>query len=114
MECLSLNNIQFCVGPTRFSRSAHRQGVDDSLVKIERKRESHWTESIAMGSEQFVKRIHSQLGVRVKGRRVIETGDAFQLREKIESYSFLFDSEKCDIAPENTLEWFVNIAKSDR
>ena len=85
-------------------QSAHGKWVDDSLVKIERKRESHWTESIAMGSEQFVKRIHSQLGVRIKGRRVIETGDTFQLQEKIESYSLLFDSEKRDIALENTLK----------
>ena len=114
MECLSLNNIQFYVGLTRFSRNAHGKWVDDSLVKNERKRESRWTESIAMGSEQFVKRIHYQLGVRIKGRRVIETGDTFQLREKIESYSLLFDSEKCDIASENALEWFVNTAKTIR
>ena len=52
------------------------------------------------------------MSVLVKGRRVIETGDAFQLRENIESYSLLFDSEKWDIAPENILEWFENTAKS--
>ena len=47
----------------------------------------------------------SQLGLRAKGRRILEKGQTFQIREERESYNALFDSEKCDIAPENTHFW---------
>ena len=86
-------------------QTAHRKWVDDSLAKCECRRESHWTESIAVGSEQFVERIHSELGVRVRGRRILEAGKAYQLREETESCNALFDAEKCDIGPENACFW---------
>lgn len=89
-------------------QTAHRKWVDDLLSSHESKRESQWIESIATGSDKFIKKILSQLGVRVKGRKIIEAGQTFQIREEMESYNALFDSEKWDIDPENTHNWREN------
>ena len=86
-------------------QTAHRKRVDDSLTSCENKRESQWTDSIAIGSNKFVKKIISQLGSRAKGRRILEEGQAFQIREATEPYNVFFDDEKCDIAPENAYNW---------
>jgi len=45
------------------------------------------------------------LGSRAKGRKIIEKGQTFQIREETESYNPLFDGEKGNIAPENTMTW---------
>ncbi len=50
-------------------------------------------------------KILSQFGSRAIGRRILEVGHAFQIREEMESYNVFFDSEKWDIAPENTHAW---------
>ena len=39
-----------------------------------------------MGSEDFVRRTRQQIGVTVKGRKVVEKGGAFTLREPISDY----------------------------
>ncbi|MCD6584670.1 MAG: transposase [Desulfobacteraceae bacterium] len=86
-------------------QAAHRKWIDDSLISFKNKRESQWTESIATGSNIFTNKIISQLGSRAKGRRILENGQTFQIREEMQSYNALFDGEKGNIAPENTLHW---------
>ncbi|MFQ6070949.1 MAG: transposase [Candidatus Aminicenantales bacterium] len=51
------------------------------------KRESRWTESVAVGSKDFVEKIHKKLGIKVKGRKIINNEDSFELRETRNSYS---------------------------
>jgi putative transposase len=75
------------------------------LASHGKKRESRWSESIAVGSNTFTTEILSKLGSRTKGRRIIKKGQAFQIREETESYNPLFDGEKGAIAPENPLNW---------
>ncbi len=53
---------------------AHRKWVDESLTSRENERERRWAESIAIGSNKFVKKIISQLDSRAKGRRILEVG----------------------------------------
>ncbi len=86
-------------------QTAHRKWIDSSLASFENKRESMWTESIATGSNTFVKKILSELRSQAKGRKIIDDGQVFQIREEMEPYNALFDGEKCDIDPENTLIW---------
>jgi putative transposase len=89
-------------------QSAHKKWIDDSLGNYGANRESHWTESVAIGSHIFVKKTLSDLGAQARGRRIIqttETGDVFQIREESESYKPLFGSKKYDIAPKNTHDW---------
>lgn len=86
-------------------QAAHRKWVDSSSENCECGREGRWTESIATGSSAFVQKIISQLGAQAKGRRIVETEECSQIRERADSYNALSDAEKCDIAPKNTCNW---------
>jgi len=86
-------------------QAAHRNWIDGSLANDRNRRERRWSESIAVGSNTFTTDILSQLGSRAKGRKIIEKGQAFQIREESETYNPLFDGEKGNIAPENTIIW---------
>ena len=46
-----------------------------------------------------------ETGGYLKGRRIIESGDVFQIREKTEYYNALFGPERCDIALKNAYDW---------
>ncbi len=81
-------------------QAAHKQWVEDLLAFRQAERESQWTESIAVGSNNFVNKMLSQLGPRVKGRSIIEIGRAFQIREESGIYNALFNKKNDDIAPE--------------
>ncbi|HYA43831.1 MAG TPA: transposase [Syntrophobacteraceae bacterium] len=59
---------------------AHRAWTEHALATAEHVRESKWTESIAVGSRQFVDTIKSKLGVRAKGSRLSGTDDEARLR----------------------------------
>jgi putative transposase len=49
-------------------------------------RESKWTQSVAIGTKRFVDNTKQALGIRAKGRKVLEAGEAYQLRELQISY----------------------------
>ncbi len=75
-------------------QTAHRNWVYDAVTKCNFNRESHWTESIAIGNNDFVTKMHYQLGGQAKGRKIVEVGETFQICENIESYNAIFDTEK--------------------
>ncbi|MCP3888626.1 MAG: transposase, partial [Desulfobulbaceae bacterium] len=47
--------------------------VTESLVKGNNPRQADWTESIAVGSRKFVETIKENLGLRAKGRKILES-----------------------------------------
>jgi putative transposase len=55
--------------------------IREALAKGSLSREPIWTESIAVGKEDFVKRIHSELGLRAIHREPAEEGGGYVLRE---------------------------------
>jgi len=61
-----------------------------------------------VGSEEFVERTKVELGIRAKGRKVLEGGEGYQLREPQASYSDVFDTKNADIGPENSYFWNIN------
>jgi hypothetical protein len=60
-------------------------------------REGEWTQSIAVGTQGFVEKTKQKLGIRAKGRKVVETGEAYQLREPQVFYPSNFGRENDDI-----------------
>jgi putative transposase len=60
---------------------AHRGWVDASIKEGILIRDEKWTESVAVGSESFVRGIKNELGYRAKERRIIGGNDSFNLRE---------------------------------
>jgi putative transposase len=89
-------------------QSAHKSWIEHSLTSDKLKRESHWTQSIATGSQLFVKEIHSKLGIRAKSKHIEETKDGYQICEEVASYNSLFDAEKEVIEGKNSLFWNEN------
>ncbi len=79
--------------------SAHRQWVQAALVGIDTKRQSRWTESIAVGGGSFIDRIKNAMGAMAKGRSVQPVKGAFELRESQSAYNAIFDPENWKIDP---------------
>ncbi len=71
--------------------------AEDALNQSKAKRESHWTESIAVGSRAFVKEIKNKLAVKTVGRKMRVIVDGFELCEPEFSYNALFEAKKEDI-----------------
>ncbi len=65
------------------------------------------TISVAVGSEDFVRRTRQRIGLRVKGRKVVEKGGAFTLCEPMSDYGLFSGLENSPIVPENRYLWDV-------
>ena len=65
-------------------------------------RDEKWTRSIAVGGRGFVDRVKSILGALALGRKSVEEGESYQLREPSIPYGDYFGAKKDDIGPENT------------
>ena len=86
-------------------QSLHKSLVKDALEKDKIKRESRWSNSIAVGEKQFVSKIKKRLGFKALGRKTQSLDEGFQLREKVMPYIADFDAENSDIAPKNGYKW---------
>ena len=87
----------------------HKGWVEDYLGNGKNIKDEKWTRSIAVGSKGFVDKVKSILGALALGRKSIEAGQAYQLREPSIPYKAHFDVKKGDIEPENTYFWNVNL-----
>ena len=83
----------------------HEQQVEEVLKKESKLRESEWTESIAVGSRQFVEKTKIQLGIKVRGRKVTEKNGIYNLKESQDPYSAVSDPEKVGLSAENSYFW---------
>jgi len=81
-------------------KKAHFKWIDSAIQNDNNGRENKWSQSIAVGSEAYIKKIKEALGSRVKGRKIRQVGDAFELRETPTPYGS-DDSFDAD----NTLLW---------
>ena len=66
-------------------RDAHNSWLDEALNNGERVREARWSESIAVGMEEFVERTKEELGIRASGRKLREMEGQFELRETVKT-----------------------------
>lgn len=65
----------------------HKTWIEEYLILNKMERESRWTESIAIGNRDYVEKIQNQLGVKAKGRKIIEKNGSFELKEKHSPYN---------------------------
>lgn len=72
-------------------------------------KDEKWTRSIAVGSRGFGDKVKSLLGALALGRKSIEAGESYQLREPVVPYSAHFGVKNGDIGPENTYFWNVKL-----
>ena len=83
----------------------HKEWVNEVLASGNNTCEDKWTRSIAVGSEQFVRRIKDGLGIRALRRRIREVPGGCELRERMAPYIALLRPEKGDIGHGNNYQW---------
>jgi len=82
-------------------RTAHREWIEEALQGAVHKREESWSQSVAVGSAEFVLRTQAALGLRGRNRDIVKSEDAYLLREAEESYSSDFGVENQAIGSKN-------------
>jgi putative transposase len=86
-------------------RQSHGEWVNGSLADSNNVCEKQWTQSVAVGGEEFVQRIKESLGTKALGRKVREVPGGYELRERAVSYIADFGAQKGNIGLENTYNW---------
>jgi len=79
--------------------------VEEALQKKGRERDGRWSESIAVGSEAFVRDTKERLGIKAVGREVMKNGGSYELRESEVSYEANFSPENGHLRQENAFFW---------
>ena len=100
-ELMGLMNVKevdrFC--------ETYRNWVDSAIRRGDVERQARWTESIAVGDEGYVEKVKDQMGYKAIGRKVVEKGDSFVLREPRVSYRSISDSAVRVLPEDNTILW---------
>ncbi|MFH0994595.1 MAG: transposase [Pseudomonadota bacterium] len=86
-------------------KAAHRKWVESCLKNGDNYREDKWTGSIAVGSEPFIEEMKAMMGGMAVGRKRMEAGESFQLRETQTPYIDHFGAKKNEIDPLNDYVW---------
>lgn len=86
-------------------KNGYRGWVKESIKDGNHIRDGKWTESVVVGSKEFVEQTKERLSVRAQGREVIETRGAYVLREPSAPYSTGFRGENGILRLQNTYFW---------
>lgn len=101
MDVLELNSVAAL-------RAVHREWIEASLRGGAHKREEFWSQSVAVGSNEFAKRTQAELGFRGRSRDISKTKDVYVLREPEENYGSVLNVENRPIGLPNILYWEVS------
>jgi len=106
---ISYETLRELLGFDTYDKMAayHKKRVDEFLESSNNIRDDKWTQSIAVGSGDFIENVKNIMGSMARGRMSIEAGESYQLREPFISYSADLGAEKDDIGPENAYFWDV-------
>ena len=77
--------------------------VDREMQTDNSGKENKWTQSIAVGSKAFIKKMKQDLKFRATGRKIICADDTFELREVITPYG-----KANNLDSGNTFSWVNN------
>jgi len=107
---IDYETLRRLAGFTDFARfqSAHKRWVASALAAQGNGREAMWTESLAVGHEDFVTRIGQALKGMARGRKICKTIDGWELREAEVPYNARFDGQNGLIEPKNLYFWREN------
>ena len=86
-------------------RETYRNWVDSAIMRGDIKRQPQWTGSIAVGGKVYVEKVKDQMGYTAIGRKVVENGDSFLLREPQISYQSRSDRAEQLQPEDNTIYW---------
>ena len=81
--------------------------LEEKLEK-ENQRAEKWTTSIALGSENFIRKFKAILGEKAFGRKLSKENDIYTLKEEIKPYNTFSSNKKNTLRQENLLFWNCN------
>ena len=84
---------------------AYRGWIDESMKKVRHFRDGRLTESVAVGSREFVTETKEKLGVRAKGRKVVGAVESCELREPPSPYRDILGHENVTLRLQNEYFW---------
>ncbi len=82
-----------------------RQWLNEVLAANNGMRDKAWSESLAVGSEDFVTNMQTFLGTKATNRKVTEIADKHALREQSAPYNTVLGTENSDLTLDNRLFW---------
>jgi putative transposase len=83
--------------------------ISDKLQRRELERDSRWSESIAIGSSDFVLKFAEGLGVRMKNRKISGTDKVFTIRDERAQYGLTSKDQMSALEGDNTINWMDGI-----
>jgi REP element-mobilizing transposase RayT len=91
-------------------RNTYQQLLSDAIENKPHYREPMWTESVAVGNEDFVVETKQKLSSKATGRKIIlnNSVSAYTLREPSHPYGVHFDAKNDALRLENTYFWNIN------
>lgn len=102
----------FAIHDENFFQQEHCGWVETELRNDSSKRNILWSESVAVGSEHFIKDIHQQLAWLAKGRSIITNDGTTALKEPQTPYNTLSDGKKTIVRQNNAYFLPVNCDSS--
>ncbi len=90
----------FCIRSMDEFKKTYRGWVEEALRK-EGQREPRWSESIAIGSEAFVRDVKEKLGGKAMWREIIGADGSYELREPATAYATNFGTENERLRSQN-------------
>lgn len=92
---------------------AYQQAVTDAMRNEPQSRQPMWTESIAVGDEDYVAEVKRKLSSAALGRKIISDKDVYELREPSFPYSNHFDAQNRAPRLGNAFLWDIIFDMSD-
>lgn len=86
-------------------KASHKKWVESYLLNGENRYDEKWSRSIAVGSEGFIENVKSLMGGLALGRKKVDAGKSFQLREEQSPYGDDFGVKKAEITHGNAYFW---------
>ena len=83
-------------------KDANTIWVEETLGIDQHIRDAKWTQSVAVGSKEFVEMTKDKLGYRADGRRVVKSHEDYRLLEKQASYIANSGNKKINLSDDNT------------
>jgi putative transposase len=85
-------------------RCEHGHWVEEALRGKNARRDRRWSDSLAVGSRDFVMRFQAELGIRARHRDIAREGSAYHLREDAGSYMSSLQVEMAVLSGENGID----------
>ncbi len=82
-----------------------RQCLNEELAVNNSMRDKSWSESLAVGSQNFVENGQTLLGTKATNRKVTEMVGKHALREQSARYDIVLGTENIDLRLDNRFTW---------